>query len=114
MKTRGLLASKARQIVAEHGVSMRQAYRYVAAGREPSADVRIGIDGRQYHVHLRPGAYDQVRVRRIRYMISTVTRQARLHGITDSDMAELEGVTRCIKRLAAEWRGWFAADAGKL
>jgi len=73
MKTRGQLAIEARRIASEHGVSMRQAYRYAAAGRVPSTSIRRGADGKNYHVHLNDNmpAPDNVQVRRIPYGAKT-------------------------------------------
>ena len=82
-KTRGRLASEARRIAAASGVSLRQAYRYAAAGREPSPTVRIGVDNRRYHVHLHDGPCDYVRTRRIRYTVAMVAKLAHAHGINN-------------------------------
>ena len=109
MKERGLLAKEARRIAAQHGVSTRQAYRYAAAGREPSTAVRVGADGRRYHIiqGIR-GPRDHVQVRRIRYTIASVERRAGQHGITVDDMAELEVAIQRLNELAKAWRACFA------
>ena len=106
MKTRGQLAIKARRIASEHGVSMRQAYRYVTSGRMPSTSIRRGVDGKNYHVRLNESipAPDYVQVRRIRYMVATVAKCAYSHGITDTDLVEIEAAAKCVNELAANWR----------
>ena len=114
MKRRGDLAGEARRIVGVFGVSMRQAYRYASAGCVPSDCVRVGTDGRRYHVRLRGGYYDPVAVRRIRYMVATVAKRAGIHGITKADLTELDTAARCVKELATVWRGWFSAEGKEL
>ena len=100
------IASEARRLVAAHGVSLRQAYRYATAGREPSKTVRVGLDGRRFHVHLCDTEFDIVDVRRIRYAVAAVAKRARAHGIRGSDCAELDATIRKACELAAEWRTW--------
>ena len=114
MKKRGLLAQKAREIAAAHGVSLRQAYRYAAAGRLPSECIRVGGDGRRYHVHTSEVARDAVEVRRIRYTVASVAKRAAKRGITNADLAELETAIERINELAAEWRSWPITDAESL
>ena len=114
MNERGRLAQEARRIQAEHKVSLRQAYRYAATGRAPSACVRVGVDGRRYHVRSRGTAHDPVEVRRIRYTVAGVAKRANEHGISETDLAELERAAECIHELAASWRAWLAADGTKL
>ncbi|MEI6168015.1 MAG: hypothetical protein WCS52_12560 [bacterium] len=106
MKTRGRLANEARRIVAEYGLSMRQAFRYAATGRVPSTSIRRGADGRNYHVHLKDSItpYDYVQVRRIRYMVATVAKCAYIHGIKDTDLIEIEAAAKCVNELAENWR----------
>ena len=104
MTERGNMTKEARRIMAEHGVSLRQAYRYAASGRTPSDSVRQGVDGRRYHVHLREKPGDEVRARRIRYEVAGVARRAAEHGITAANLAELELAARQITALAASWR----------
>ena len=111
MKKRGSLAEEARRIAAKHGVSLRQAYRYAVAGRAPSECVRVGVNGRRYHVHLRERPLDEVQVRRIRYTIAGVAKRASEHGITAGDVAELETAVVRLNKLAAVWREYVAAGA---
>ena len=114
MRKRGCLAQEARRIQAEHKVSLRQAYRYAATSRVPAACVRVGVDGRRYHVHLREIAHDPVEVRRIRYTVAGVAKRASKHGISETDFAELERAAERINELAANWRAWLATDGTKL
>jgi hypothetical protein len=111
---RGELAKEARRIVAEYGVSMRQAYRYAAGGREPSACVREGKDGRRYHVWTQEARHDPVDARQIRYTVAAVAKRASLHGITKAHVAEIEEAARCVNELAAAWRACVAADSTDL
>jgi hypothetical protein len=112
MKERGLLAKEARRIAAKYGVSLRQAYRYAATGRTPAECVRVGVDGRRYHVRLGERWLDQVDVRRIRYVVAGVAKRAGQHGITESDVAELVVATQRINELASVWKAWIAGGAG--
>ncbi len=114
MKTRGQLAIESRRIASEHGVSMRQAYRYAVAGRVPSTSIRRGADGKNYHVHLNENipAPDYVQVRRIRYMVATVAKCAYSHGITDTDLVEIETAAKCVNELAENWRKCVATASG--
>ncbi len=109
-RERGCLTKEARRIAAEHGLSLRQAYRYAASGRKPSEHVRIGRDGRRYHVQLRASPYDFVEARRIRYMVATVAKRAQAHGITEADVVEVERAVQCVAELAATWRACFDSD----
>jgi hypothetical protein len=111
MSERGKLAAEARRIAAEHKVSLRQAYRYVAKGRPPSGDVRIGADGRRYHVWLSGVAPDRVQARRIRYMVAHVGRRAAEHGIVETDLAELETAARRLAELTETWRAWLGKQS---
>lgn len=108
MTERGSLTKEARRIMAQYGVRLRQAYRYAASGRTPSDNVRLGADGRRYHVHLRENPGDEVRVRRIRYEVAGVARRAAEHGITAADLAEIELAASQITALADNWREWFS------
>ena len=113
MSERGALAKEARRISAEHGVSLRQAYRYARTGRTPSECVRVGLDNRRYHVHVTEGNYDPVQARRIRYTVAVVGKKAAEHGIAESDLGELEMAARRIEELAAVWREWLSrGDTG--
>ena len=114
MSERGSLAAAARKIVAQHGVSLRQAYRYAAAGRSPSDCVRVGTDGRRYHVHEDAAPRDPVQARRIRYAVAGVAKRAGEHGITAGDVAELETAAAQIADLVAVWRSWTTADTSLL
>lgn len=111
MSERGKLAAEARRIAAEHKVSLRQAYRYAAAGRAPSDCVRIGVDGRRCHVWLRGVAPDPVQARRIRYLVAHVGRRAAEHGIVETDLAELETAARRLAELAETWRAWLGQQS---
>lgn len=111
MKERGEMAREARQIAAEHGVSLRQAYRYAAAGRVPSETVRVGLDNRRDHVRLRECARDPVEVRRIRYVIAGVSKRAATHGLLKPDLAELEAAATQMQELVTFWRERFAAES---
>jgi hypothetical protein len=108
MSERGALAKEARRIASEHGVSLRQAYRYAAAGRMPADCVRVGVDGRRYHVRLTARYADPVRARRISYMIAAIGKKAAEHGIVESDLGELELAARRLEELVAVWRSWLS------
>ena len=110
MKARGMLAREARRIAAAHGVSLRQAYRYAAAGREPSDCVRVGVDSRRYHVHLTAGPLDYVKARRVRYEVAGLERRFQKHGFIDTDLAELETAQRCLQELVDRLRSVVAAS----
>ena len=110
MNERGSKAQAARRIAAEHGISLRQAYRYARAGRTPSGPVLIGVDGRRYHVHYNAGAPDVVAVRRIRYTMASVGRRATQHGISERDLAELEAAAERINDLVAVWKACIVGD----
>jgi hypothetical protein len=110
----GQLTSEARRIAEEYGVSLRQAYRYATAGRVPADTVRIGVDGKRYHVHESELPYDEVKVRRIRYMVTTVANRACQHGITRDDLAELDLAAAHIAKLADTWRAYVCGDAGRV
>lgn len=110
MNKRGALVKEARRIVVEYGVSLRQAYRYARTGLTPSECVRVGMDGRRYHVHESQGHYDPVKARRIKYMVAVVGKKAAEHGIVESDLGELEMAARRIEELAAVWREWLRVE----
>ena len=114
MKKRGELSQEARRIAEEYEVSLRQAYRYATAGRVPTDTVRIGVDGKRYHVHESQLLYDEVQVRRIRYMVNTVANRAWKHGITRDDLAELDLAAAHIDKLADSWRTCLCGDAGRM
>ena len=111
MRARGSLAEEARRIAAEHRVSLRQAYRYAAAGRQPSDCVRVGSDGRRYHVRLSEGRFDPVDARRVRYVVAMVAKRARVHGIVAADLAELVAAAKLIEGVASTWQSWLAEIA---
>jgi hypothetical protein len=113
VRIRGKLAEEARRIAAEHKVSLRQAYRYAAAGRQPTDDVRIGLDGRRYHVRLREVPLDPVDARRVRYTVAMVAKRACLHGIAEADLAELQAAAQLIAEVAASWKACLAKSRGE-
>ena len=110
MAERGELTKEARRIVEESGVSLRQAYRYAAAGREPGRTAYTGTDGKRYHVARASRPWDRVEARRVRYTVAMIEKRASLHGITDSDLAEIEAASGLLSQVIASWREWIEND----
>ena len=110
------LTQTAKAMAAEHQLSLRTAYRHLARGTTPTADRRIGRDGKTYPARphgLRPERTSLERELALTWQaLNRADNNACQKGITDNDVVSLRRIVSTATEMLNRWEGVQLATSG--
>jgi len=105
----GTLTQKAMVMAAEYKISLRTAYRHLARGTVPSADRRIGMDGKTYPAPPLRLGYNRTPLERelalTRQALNRADKKACEQGIGFADVHALRRIVATATEMVARWAG---------